>query len=59
MWTDQPAEDSPCVTPSSTPVQSSIFQDFTYVSPSFMNEHLIEELRLKAGALSMGNGKRH
>lgn len=34
IWTDQPAEDSPCGTPRSH--EHSLFKGFTYVQPSFI-----------------------
>ena len=40
IWTDQKPEDSPCGTPTASSIETSAFQGFSYVSPSFLINHL-------------------
>ena len=47
--TEQPAEESPCGTPS-TPPPPNIFKDFTYISPGFMSHRLAHEQQEAAAA---------
>ncbi|KAL6753068.1 kinase-like domain-containing protein [Haematococcus lacustris] len=52
LWTDQPAEDSPCGTPSAA--HHDAFQGYTYVAPSFLSESAAKASLDTPGSLSLG-----
>mmetsp|Transcript_19249 Transcript_19249/g.33208 ORF Transcript_19249/g.33208 Transcript_19249/m.33208 type:complete len:555 (+) Transcript_19249:239-1903(+) len=41
LWTDQPAYDTPCGTPTAVALQHGDFQGFTYVAPCFLDLHYV------------------